>query len=196
MLLHCTYDSKIVPASLTKIIAYTLNTDFKTQALSRMPVDPIECAQQNLVGLYDSIRSLYQKELLLRKSSGRKNVAAFPHEFTPDITIWCSKTYPSNNFNRPRLEAYVCYPASEDGNRERGNAIKETKKHTIRTADTDITKWLETVYPFSTIQPRYTKKELDLMSTGTYELKPEIRAFLKSRYASTILTKWQWMQYE
>ena len=28
-----------------------------------------------------------------------------------------------------------------------------------------------------------------------YNSSSEIRAFLKSRYASTILTKWQWMQY-
>lgn len=175
--LRCIYDVKSSSCETTKISAYTLNTDFKMQALSKMFDAPVEVKQQNLTGLYSSIRKLYQQELLARKAIGRKNVAAISHEFTPDITIWCSKTYPPNNKNRPRLEAYVCSPANatriESGFRERGKAIEETKKHTVKVQDENISNWLEQEYPFSVVQARHTPKEKSEIK-GPYSLKPSI----------------------
>lgn len=157
--IHCLYNTEeSFSFGTTKVSAFTLNTDLKMQALSKMFDDPVEIDQHNLVGLYCSIRELYQRELLTRKATGRKNVAAISHEFTPDITIWCSKTYPPNNKNRPRLEAYVCSPGDpkriENGFRDRGTIIEETKKHTVRIPDQNISSWLDSVYPFSSVHPR------------------------------------------
>lgn len=135
--LRCLYNAAGSSSSeTTKITAFTLNTDLKMQALSKMFDEPIEKNQQDLVGLYSSIRKLYQQELLARKATGRKNTAAISHQFTPDITVWCSKTYPKNNRGRPRLEAYVCLPGDpkriENGFRDRGPIREESKKHTVK----------------------------------------------------------------
>ncbi len=177
LFIHCIYDAVNPMSGPTEVSAYTLNTDFKVQALSRMFEEPIQLAQQDLVGLYRSVRKLYQQELLARRAIGRKNVAAISHEFTPDITIWCSKTYPPNNKNRPRLEAYVCSIAGteqiENGFRGRGEAIEKTKKHTVKIQDENISNWLEQVYPFSVVQARHTSKEKSEIE-GPYLLKPAI----------------------
>lgn len=180
LFVQCSYNKAGAGAvdNPTKVIAYTLNTDLKTQSLAKMPVVPVECRQQDLVGLYKSIRELYNKELLYRKAAGRKRVAAFSQEFTPDIMLWCSKTYPESNKGRPRLEAYVCLPGdserAEKGFRERGGVIPTTKKHTTKILNNDIGEWLEKEYPFSKLRPRHTKKELEAVEGGIYTLKPEI----------------------
>lgn len=185
--LRCAY-SKNTSSTTTKIHAFTLNTDLKTQALSLMREPPVEVKQHDLVGLYDSIRKLYSHELLARKAIGRQKVAAFSYEFTPDITIWCSKTYPPDNKNRPRLEAYVCTPAeqqrAESGFLDRGKVINETKKHTTKVHEDNISNWLEHEYPFSIMQARHTSKELKEITTSFYKLKPaiNIREEIINRY--------------
>ncbi|WP_458407291.1 hypothetical protein [Anaerotignum sp.] len=176
--LRCSFNNEPLYTSNTKIQAFTLNTDLKTQALSKMLDAPVEVKQHDLVGLYDSVRKLYQKELMERKATGRKKVSAFPYEFTPDITIWCSKTYPQNNKSRPRLEAYICTPAApkraETGFLDRGKTIPKTKKHTTKVSEDNILNWLEYEYPFSVMQARYSTKELSNINADTYDLKPSL----------------------
>ena len=163
--------------SATKIYAFTLNTDLKTQALSRMSDKPVEVPQQNLAGLYTSIRALFNDEMLKRRASGRSNIAAFSYEFSPDITIWCSKSYPKNNLARPRLEAYVCEPASQQkklqGYMDRGEKVKQTCKRATRIFDNQISLWLEEEYPFSVMQARHTAEDLK-NKYNIYSLKPAI----------------------
>ena len=140
MLLHITFDpadpAGQAETKQTAITAYTLNTDFKTQALSRTREKPVVVEQKSLDNLDRTTRQVYRDELLTRKASGRKKVAAFSHEFSPDLYIWCSKSYPKGNLGRPRLEAYFATPASiqkiKRGYSARDLAINETKKHTTR----------------------------------------------------------------
>lgn len=138
-----------------RLFAYTLNTTLGTQAISPMLAKPITFDVLDPCSRSVTLRQLYLKELLNRKSSGRTRNASFPYEFTPDIQIWCSKTYPKNNAARPRLEAYICKPAPDkrlnSGYRERGSAIDSTKKHTTKIPDADVLKWLEEEYPYSVI---------------------------------------------
>lgn len=171
--LHCSFSKETAVSTDTTIHAFTLNTDLKTQALSKLIVTPVIVKQQDFTSLDCSIRELFRKELLERKSSGKKNASAIPLEFTPDITIWVSKSYPKDNRNRPRLEAYVCTPTSGTDNKNHGKSIDRTKKHTTKIPESNIFEWLENDYPFSTIQARRSSEEISSSDNDSNNLKPE-----------------------
>ena len=167
LFLHCVLSSMATSSSLTEskttVYSFTLNTDLKTQSLSLRDMKSIEIAQHDLVGLYQSIRALYREELLCRKATGRKNAPSFSYRYTPDITIWCSKPYRSNDpCGHLRVDAFVCEPQENkrEGFADHGKPIATTKKRTTRLAGPEIIPWLENTYPFSTIRPRLTKEEL------------------------------------
>ena len=142
----------------TRLYAFTLNTDFKTQALSQRHLLPqnggfLSVEQGKLTELNQSVRRLFQAELLGRRAAGRQKNVAISYEFTPDITIWCSKSYPKNKDGYPRLEAYICEPPPQEkvqrGYLERGAQIPETLKRTTSFTGRNICEWLEKTYPFS-----------------------------------------------
>lgn len=141
----------------TRLYAFTLNTDFKVQALSQRHLLPqnggfLSIEQGKLAELDQSVRQLFQAELLERRAAGRQKNVAISYEFTPDITIWCSKSYPKKD-GYPRLEAYICKPPPrgkvQRGYLERGAQIPETIKRTTSFTGRDICEWLEKTYPFS-----------------------------------------------
>ena len=141
-----------------EIHTYTLNTDFKIQALSPMHEDPVLINRNDLGKSSQTLRQQYSLEITHRHATGRERTPSFSHEITPDIFVWCSKTYPKNNLSRPRLEAYVCEPAPtsriHSGYKERGLRIKSTIKHTTAVPDEEILDWLENVYPYSIVSPK------------------------------------------
>lgn len=102
---------------------------------------------------------------------------AFSHEITPDISVWCSRSFPKDLEGNLRLEAYVCLPP--DGEKsyryfsDKGKVIQSTKKHTTSVPREEILDWLENTYPFSVIQQRYTPVERKAMGEE-YTLKPAI----------------------
>ena len=166
--------------SSVQLFAYTLNTTLGTQAISPMLTKPVALETLDPDTRGTSLRQLYLKELLSRKASGRTRNASFSYDFTPDIQIWCSKTYPKNNSSRPRLEAYICEPTPDtrmnSGCRERGNAIESTKKHTTKIPDEDVLRWLEEEYPFSVIIHRADKPEqkTNTVSAGATSIRDTI----------------------
>lgn len=175
----------------TLIYTYTINTDLKKQTLSRLMEEPVKCPK-NLVVLYSSIRELYRSEVMRRRAAGRTRVASVSYEFTRDISIWFSKSYPSNNLGRPRIEAYVCeaapYQKVQRGYTDKGSIIQGTKKHVSRLPDNNIFAWLEYEYPFSSLRPRHTGKELkeiEVSGKNEYSLKPivDIREEIIAAYA-------------
>lgn len=176
--IHCNYLSPIDLDPVTKIITYTLDTSLKTQAISPVLDAPLELRQSDFVQMQDSIRERFAKELILRRSSGRTRSMAFQHEITPDIPVWCSRTFPNGPEKNPRLEAYVCLPAPEEktkrGYSARGSILPSTKKHTTHVSQTEVLDWLENVYPFSSVLPRYTQAELKQQG-GKFPLKPTVQ---------------------
>lgn len=170
--LHCSFNKETTVSADTTIRAFTLNTDLKTQALSRLLVTPVVVKQQDFISLDCSIRELFRKELLERKSTGQKNASAIPFEFTPDITIWASKSYPKDNKSRPRLEAYVCTPTSGSETKKHGKSISGTKKHTTKIPENNIFDWLENDYPFSIVQARRSSEEVSSADNNSNTLKP------------------------
>lgn len=165
MLVRITFNPHGSPAHHAAISSFTINTDLGTQALSRTREKPVSVASDLLGSLYRSIRKLYREELLMRKSAGRTRSAPFDYEFTPELHICCSRSYPKSNCGRPRIEAYFVTPASakkvQRGYMPRGAAINATKKHTTKLADDEIEHWLETVFPFSTITLRQNRAQAE-----------------------------------
>lgn len=165
----------------TKLHSFTLNTDLKRQALSRMYERPVEKELVDLVGLDKSIRKLFTEECLKRRATGRTRAAVFSYEFTPDITIWCSKSYPKNNSSRPRVDAYVCLPASEQkilrGYLDRGRRIERTVKRATRLSDDNVFTWLENEYPVSFVQQRHSSGDEENQSLkSTFSIREEVIA--------------------
>lgn len=182
LFLHCALSSNQAIGSSqgepkTTVCSFALNTDLKTQSLSLRDMKNIEIAQHDLVGLYQSIRTLYREELLSRKATGRKNAPSFSHMYTPDITIWCSKPCCSNDpLDRLRVDAFVCEQQQNKGEgfADRGKPIATTKKRTTRLAEPEIIPWLERIYPFSTVRPRLSTEELKKFGGRPHALKEKI----------------------
>ena len=157
---------------------YTLNTDLKTQALSPMHEKPVLLNRSELSPNSQSLRKQYSREIALRHPIGRERTPSFSHEITPDIVVWCSKTYPKNNQSRPRLEAYVCEPAPESrvnsGFTERGRRILSTVKHATSVPDDEILNWLGNEYPFSFIFPKKSAKTDEISTLKSTSIREEI----------------------
>ena len=149
-------------ATVAELFAYTLNTTLSGQAISPMLKEPMRIDASDFDSRKNTLRHIYAQELINRRSSGRARIASVPYDFTPDIQIWCSKTYPQNNRNRPRLEAYICEPVPESDQTSkatgRGKIIQCTKKHTTKIHDEDIVRWLEEEYPLDKIVKRTSAK--------------------------------------
>ena len=149
-----------------QLSADALNTDLKTQAVSRDVAQPVEIKPENLKSLYTSVRKLYEQEILSRDSTGKKRSPAFSIPFTPDITIWCSKHYPKHNHGRPRLEAYFCEVTpegkAERGFADRGSVLVQTKKRIVKLLDSEVMGWLNMTYPFSYVRERRSEKKQEL----------------------------------
>lgn len=177
MWIHFTKNSATLENAVTKVYAYTLDTSLQTQALSFLQEAPLEILRSDFAGMESSIRKRYSQEILMRGSSGRTRSLPFVHEITPDIPVWCSRSFPNGTDKNPRLEAYVCLPDSKDrlssSFSERGEILQQTKKHTTSISQSNVLSWLENEYPFSVVQQRYTRKELELLDTGQ-PLKPVI----------------------
>lgn len=182
-----------------EIHTYTLNTVLKTQALSVMHEDPVLIDWPDFCKNPQSLRQLYSKEIMLRRPAGRERNPSFSHEITPDIVVWCSKTYPKDNQRRPRLEAYVCEPAPatriNSGFTERGNRIKSTIKHTTSIPDKNILDWLENVYPYSVIAPKRTKTNIDSTLTVTSIRDEIITHYTEYLSGQNIALKTLWYLY-
>ena len=148
------------------LISDELNVDLKTQAVVRGALKKLQSEPQDLADLDQSSRQIFREEILRKDSSGRERVPAFSMPFTPDLTIWCSKTYPKENINRPRLEAYFCAVTppgkTERGFTARGEVLKQTRKHTTKLSDLEVPAWLLMEFPFSIVRRRRSrgKKEL------------------------------------
>lgn len=167
VLLRCTINPVNLNAAQTKPIelhTYTLNTDLKLQALSPMHEAPVLINRAELSKTSQTLRQQYSLEITRRHAAGRERNPSFCHEITPDIVVWCSKTYPKNNAC-PRLEAYVCKPAPvtkiNSGYKERGARIKTTIKHTTTVPDEKILNWLENVYPYSIVSPKRSTHQVN-----------------------------------
>ena len=149
-----------------QLSADALNTDLKTQAVSRDVAQPVEVKPEDLKSLYTSVRKLYEQEILSRDSTGKKRSPAFSIPFTPDITIWCSKHYPKHNHGRPRLEAYFCEVTpegkAERGFADRGSVLVQTKKRIVKLLDSEVMGWLNMTYPFSYVRERRSEKKQEL----------------------------------
>ncbi len=166
---HAEINPTFVADDPVSIIPFELNSDYHKQAIARSTDPAIPVDTSNLQGLDTTIRELYNKELLKRVLRGGKRASARSIQFTPDLTIWCSKSYPKNNLGRPRLEAYFSeIPSGEKisrGGKERGIALSETKKHIVKLVnDGDVLYWLSNQYPFSYVRKRRSRKK-DKLST-------------------------------
>ena len=154
------------------ITADTLNHDMKIQTIARSTLKPVEVGQDDLNLLNISIRKLFEKEMLTRKSVDKHKLPAISFPFTPDINIWYSKTYPKGNLKRPRLEAYFCEFASEGkaerGFADRGNVLKETRKHITKLTESEITYWLNNIYPFENVRQRRSKNKEEISDTDVF----------------------------
>lgn len=166
---HFVKNDAVLEAAVTKVSAYTLNTDLQAQVLFPSREPPIEIPRSDFATTESSVRKLYSKELLLRNATDRTRTLPFVHEITPDIPVWCSRTFPKGEDENPRLEAYICLPPSEgdayQGFSERGTIIQSTKKHTTGVAQSGVLNWLENEYPISYIQPRYSRAEREQLDT-------------------------------
>ena len=175
--IHCNGAAGTIMQGYITIRAYTLDTTLNTQAITRMENGQINLERHKIADLLGSIRNIFEKELLERRAVGRSRTMALPYEITPDILAWCNCTIPKGIGGNPRLEAYVCLPAEEQKMHrlypDKGEIIRTTKKHTTKIPLKDMMNWLETDYPFSTVQQRYTAAQLKELETD-YELKPSI----------------------
>lgn len=175
--IHCNGTAETILQGYITIRAYTLDTSLNTQAIIRMENGQINLERNKIPDLLGSIRNMFEKELLERRAVGRARTMAFPYEITPDILAWCNCTFPKGMDGNPRLEAYVCLPAEEQKMHRlypnKGEIIRTTKKHTTKITLKDMMNWLETDYPFSTVQQRHTAAQLKELGTD-YELKPPI----------------------
>lgn len=201
LILRCSINPKDLKAEQSapiEIYTYTLNTDLKTQALSPMHEKPVFINRNNLYFSVKTLRQQFSIEISRRHAAGRERHPSFSHEITPDIVVWCSKTYPKNNMSRPRLEAYVCEPTPaskiNSGFKERGNRIISTIKHTTSVSDEDILDWLETVYPYSVVSPKRSS------ATSKQQTTTSIREEIITHYteylqAQNIALKTLWYLY-
>lgn len=177
------------------INSYRLNHDLGSQALSQS-ADFLSVTQsklqRNIGCFYESINQMFRQEVLKRRAAGRTKSAAFSYQFTPDITIWCSRSYPEKNSGRPRLEAYVCEPPSYDkasrGYMNRGRLYPETKKRVCKITDDEVDNWLEHIYPFETVQPRRSSGQ---MQDSGSAIKPvlNIREFIIEKYSEILSSR-------
>ena len=202
VLIRCKISStghKTTQPQSIELHTYTLNTVLKTQALSAMHEEPVLIDWADFCKNPQSLRKLYSKEIVLRRPAGRERNPSFSHEITPDIVVWCSKTYPNDNQSRPRLEAYVCEPAPasriNSGFSERGNRIKSTIKHTTSIPDENILDWLETVYPYSIIVPKRIKTNIDSTLTVTSIRDEIITHYTEYLSGQNIALKTLWYLY-
>ena len=138
----------------------------------------INCA--DLYANPQTLRQQYSREIILRRPAGRERTPSFSHEITPDITVWCSKTYPKNNQAKPRLEAYVCEPAPasriNSGFTERGPRIQSTIKHTTSVPDEKVLEWLENEYPYSIVSPKRTNRSSAISMPTVTNIREEVIA--------------------
>lgn len=175
--IHCNGAAGTIMQGYITIRAYTLDTTLNTQAITRMENGQINLERHKIPDLLGSIRNMFEKELLERQAVGRSRTMAFPYEITPDILAWCNCTFPKGIGGNPRLEAYVCLPAEEQKMHrlypDKGEIIRTTKKHTTKIPLKDMMNWLETDYPFSTVQQRHATAQIKELGIE-YELKPAI----------------------
>ena len=179
--------------------ADVLNTDLKIQAVVRDIARPVELVPEDLKSLYASVRQLYEQEILSRDSSGKKRSPAFSFPFTPDITIWCSKTYPKHNHGRPRLEAYFCEVApegkAERGYADRGGVLLQTKKRIVKLSDSEIEAWLNMIYPFSFVRERRSEKKRELTEYSYSIRENAIEYYTKTLAGENLAIKTFWYLY-
>lgn len=175
--IHCNGAAETIMQRYFTIHSFTLDTTMKTQAISRMENGRLNLDRSKISDLPGSIRNKFSEELMARRAVGRTRNMAFSHEITPDIPVWCSRSFPKGLEGHPRLEAYVCLPPEEENKYryypDKGEVIQSTKKHTTSVPRTDIVDWLENVYPFSTVQQRHTAAQIKELGTE-YALKPAI----------------------
>lgn len=195
----CSTDHDVSLRKPIELHTYTLNTVLKTQALSTMHEEPVKIDWADFCKNPHSLRELYSREIVLRRPAGRERNPSFSHEITPDIVVWCSKTYPNDNHSRPRLEAYVCKPAQtsriNSAFTERGNRIKSTIKHTTSISDEHILDWLENDYPFSVISPKRNKKNINASLTVTNIREEIISYYTEYLRGQNIALKTLWYLY-
>lgn len=170
VLIRCTVGSGSAAARIS-LHTLSLSHDFPGQFLAKLPIPAVSIGSGELLKLATTIRSLFRDELLNQRRRGRERDLSFDVDFTEDIKIWCSKSFPKNNSGRPRLEAYICEPPSKEkvkrGYRPRGKAIPSTKKRVVTVHDDspdseesrDVLWWLTTQYPFSAVAGRRSAKQ-------------------------------------
>ena len=170
ILIRCTVGSRAAAAQIS-LSTLSLSHDFPGQFLAKIPIPTVSICREEFQKLNTTIRSLFRDELLNQRHRGRERDLSFDVDFTEDIKIWCSKSFPKNNSGRPRLEAYICEPPSEEkvkrGYRPRGKVIPSTKKRVVTVHDDgldskdgkDVLWWLTTQYPFSMVAGRRSAKQ-------------------------------------
>lgn len=79
-------------------------------------------------------------------------------EFTPELKIWYTETFPQNNLQRPRVEVYFAQVLSDQqGVRKKYNRMKRiegTIKTTTKIEAKDVVAWIKDEYPFAQIRGR------------------------------------------
>ena len=170
ILIRCIVGSGAAAAGIS-LSTLSLSHDFPGQFLAKIPIPTVSVDSGALLDLTTTIRSRFRDELLNQRRRGRERALAFDVDFTEDIKIWCSKSFPKNNSGRPRLEAYICEPPSEEkvhrGYLPRGKAIASTKKRVVTMGNSspdaqdgrDVLWWLTTQYPFAAVAGRRSAKQ-------------------------------------
>ena len=151
-----------IPVKKTDVALYadSLNVDQGVQAVACGYDSPIYTDHQRLISNTAGIRRLFISAKAAESGTGGTKEPAYSYDFTPDIRIWYSRSYPKNNLDRPRLEAYFCRIAPEGkverGYTDRGLLIEDTRKRTTKVPDDDaaIREWISKVYPFETVRRR------------------------------------------
>ena len=183
-----------------KIISYVLNRDIKTPSIARSTFQPLGIEPTDLNAMDMSIRGLFKEEMLRRMMRGGKRATAFKVPFSLDLTLWCSKSYPKNNLDRPRVEAYFCMMPSEEkskrGGMERGLVLNDTKKRTVTQCnDTEIASWLLSEYPFAYVRGRRSEKKAALPAPYTSIRESAIEYYTEALRGENIALKTLWYLY-
>lgn len=200
LFLHSSYQSGAPQSDKgkTELLALSLFRYQDSQLLRQSSQGMIKTDSSSLSDLDKTIRALYHEELLALQDDRSQRSPSATYQFTPEILFHFSRSWPEHNFDRPRVEAYVCeLVPSPDGDffEDNGNQLKASMKRTSKKFDDEIPHWLEYEYPFSSLSHRRNfKKESQLpeeeeKSTDDTASVVSIRSVLADYYRSFYVGK-------
>lgn len=188
LFLRCTFsasdESQSIPVCALSLLSHGNNLYMMRKPTVYVSASELRSAK--------TLRKFYLSALLAHDDTLSRQ-EGFPYQFSPELTFWFSQSWPKNNADRPRLEAYVCQPADtkkiERGLMPRGKRIQETIKRKTAVRPEDIDDWLEYRYPFATISSRRS-------SHHVYDVRSAVIACYGAQLASQeISLKTLWYLY-